>query len=328
MACGLGAVILILVLLKTGVPDNSEDLKLESGDSLSEQIIELQAESASLAETAKELKSSVEKSESSYKEAAERISSLKEELAQAIAKQKANEDLLQATVAQTASVPSEPTQIPKPKPKQPSLIGLKLTGSRIAILLDRSASMTEKDLVKILTRAAQGPASLSQGPKWQTAIASVNWLLEQVPEKSSVGILAFSEKSEWLGGGINPQTQLMSLSNEVERLYPEGGTNLASAINITLTARPDQIVIVTDGLPTVSAQMPLTTCAGARKNKVVTGRCRVQLFQAAVTSLLAARVPVSVILLPLEGDPEAAPLFSNLALSTGGSLLSPAPNWP
>jgi len=33
-------------------------------------------------------------------------------------------------------------------------------------------------------------------------------------------------------------------------------------------------------------------------------------------------------LLPLEGDPQAAPELSKWVLSTGGALISPAATWP
>ena len=43
---------------------------------------------------------------------------------------------------------------------------------------------------------------------------------------------------------------------------------------------------------------------------------------------LPANVPVNVILLPMEGDPEAAIRFWDLAMRTRGSFLAPARDWP
>jgi hypothetical protein len=39
-------------------------------------------------------------------------------------------------------------------------------------------------------------------------------------------------------------------------------------------------------------------------------------------------VRISIVLMPLEGDPDAAPLFSKWALSKGGVMLSAAKDWP
>ena len=53
----------------------------------------------------------------------------------------------------------------------------------------------------------------------------------------------------------------------------------------------------------------------------------VENFNRAVRQLPVG-VPVNVILLPMEGDPQAAPAFWVLALRTGGSMLAPAEAWP
>jgi hypothetical protein len=59
----------------------------------------------------------------------------------------------------------------------------------------------------------------------------------------------------------------------------------------------------------------------------VTGKERLDHFQRAAREL-PVDVPVNVILLAMEGDPQAAPAFWWLALKTGGSMLAPAEDWP
>ncbi len=54
---------------------------------------------------------------------------------------------------------------------------------------------------------------------------------------------------------------------------------------------------------------------------------RFSYFQQAVEQLPRG-IPVNIILLPMEGDPEAASAFWKLAARTDGSLLSPARDWP
>ena len=52
-----------------------------------------------------------------------------------------------------------------------------------------------------------------------------------------------------------------------------------------------------------------------------------KLFEEAVKQI-RSRVPINVILFPMEGDPMAPAAFWKLALGTGGSYLSPSKDWP
>jgi hypothetical protein len=83
--------------------------------------------------------------------------------------------------------------------------------------------------------------------------------------------------------------------------------------------RPDNILLLTDGLPT---QGEKTT-----SKSTVSGDERLKLFSHA-TSILPKAVPVNTILFPMEGDPMAAVSFWKLAIDTGGSFLTPTRDWP
>jgi hypothetical protein len=83
--------------------------------------------------------------------------------------------------------------------------------------------------------------------------------------------------------------------------------------------RPDNILLLTDGLPT----------QGKRKSSknTISGDERLKLFQQA-TGALPRAVPINTILFPMEGDPMAAVSFWKLAIETGGSFLTPTRDWP
>lgn len=49
------------------------------------------------------------------------------------------------------------------------LLGLKVEGRRIAILIDRSASMTDEQLIDIIVRKIRPDAEKRRGPKWRRA---------------------------------------------------------------------------------------------------------------------------------------------------------------
>jgi hypothetical protein len=83
--------------------------------------------------------------------------------------------------------------------------------------------------------------------------------------------------------------------------------------------KPDNIFLLTDSLPTMGARKPW--------GKKVSAKKRVSLFRDAVTKL-PPRVPVNIILYPMEGDPFAAVAFWRLAAATKGSFFSPSRDWP
>ena len=86
-----------------------------------------------------------------------------------------------------------------------------------------------------------------------------------------------------------------------------------------MSPQPDNVVLMTDGLPTKGAGPTLFKKASARK--------RLNLFKNAIQQLPEA-VPLNVILYQMEGDPEAASAYWILAALSGGSFFCPARDWP
>ena len=107
----------------------------------------------------------------------------------------------------------------------------------------------------------------------------------------------------------------------VSRLVPAGGTSLENAFLALqqLSPSPDNIFLITDGLPTQDSRGPRGT--------KISGRDRQKLFRAAVKQLPKG-VPVNVILAPMEGDPMAAVSYWKLAVNSGGAFLAPSRDWP
>jgi hypothetical protein len=208
------------------------------------------------------------------------------------------------------------------------LTGLNLGGRNIAILLDISASMLADRLVNIIRLRNMAPAIQRKAEKWRRALRTVDWLTAQLPVGSNYQLITFntaaqpalaSTAGKWLE--VANQAQLVQLSAELRELTPSGGTSLENAFLAlqTLSPAPDNIFLVTDGLPTQGVAPP-------RGNKV-SGAERQKLFRAAVKKL-PRNVPVNIILEPMEGDPMAASEFWQLAQVSGGSFLSPSKDWP
>lgn len=208
------------------------------------------------------------------------------------------------------------------------LSGLKVGGQRILILLDASASMLAERIVDIVRLRNLPAAEQRQASKWRRALATVDWIATQIPSSSRFQIYTFSENAQpaagkaragWLDAG-DPAV-LNGAVAAAKKIVPAGGTSLYHALGVInqLDPKPDNVFLVTDGLPTIDRER------GARYT--VTGEQRLRFFDGAVTTLDRG-VPVNVILLPMEGDPMAPAAFWRLAQLTRGSLLSPAEDWP
>ena len=208
------------------------------------------------------------------------------------------------------------------------LTGLKVGGQRILILVDASASMLGKNLVNIIRRRNLPPERRVLSDKWQHALASVDWLTTQIPGSSQFQIYVFNEqvravisdtKGQWLDGG-----DAEVLDDAVEKLrevVPEKGTNLHTAFDSidTLVPPPDNVILLTDGLPT-QGKSPT-------RGSTVSARQRLKFFDRAYESMPRG-IPINILLFPIEGDPRAASSFWQLAMATRGSFMSLSEDWP
>ena len=208
------------------------------------------------------------------------------------------------------------------------ITGIRMRGRRILILLDVSASMLHEDLVSILRLRNSDDEHKRAAAKWRRAVETVTWLTTQIPPNSQYQIYTFNTKAQpllpdlaakWIGAGDAPQLA-RGLAN-LHAIVPTDGTSLynAFATTKTLVPLPDQIILITDGLPTQGKS------AGLRK--YVDSGARMRLFDDAVGQLPDG-VPVDSILLPMQGDLQAAHRFWNLARLTNGTLLTPSKDWP
>lgn len=208
------------------------------------------------------------------------------------------------------------------------LTGLKLGGKRLLILLDGSASMLDDTIVNVIRFRNMRDERKRNAPKWTQTLKQVEWLLSRFPRNAKYQIRVFNVKtSPVLPGGAgrwldaSDRESLRQVVKALRRIVPEGGTNLEQAfVSIgRMQPRPDNVYLLTDGLPT----------QGSRRTRgvTITGKQRLKLFERAVKKL-PARVPINVILAPLEGDPAAAHAFWRLAVNTRGSFISPTEDWP
>lgn len=337
MSCGLGAVILLFIMVKHNVDNsvletellNADVLRLESQrDSLRRAVAQIQSRAGQRAVNLRAVSNEIARIEKAIKAAeaeGRQFDKSKSSLEQRISKmppQKTN-DVIES----------------KRGGEENYLMGLKVEGPKIAILLDSSASMTDEKLIDIIRRKNGDEKMKKRGPKWKRSKEIVKWLLARTPKSSKIQVHTFSDVTKPLGGpgwkqGRNA-VSLKKILSELEAVVPTGPTNLQKGLNAVSSQLPTNIYLVTDGLPTegqsnYSALNPFSSCNSLLGNsKTISGECRVKLFRQTISeSAPKYGAVVNVVLLPIEGDPEASPELWAWTASTGGLLISPAPSWP
>jgi len=212
--------------------------------------------------------------------------------------------------------------------KRQYLTGLKLGGNRTLILVDASASMLDETVVNVVRRKLMNQTARRGAPKWQRTVRTLKWLLANLQTGKNFQVYSFNTAArpavrgtdnQWLRAG--DPAKLKAAMSSVDSLAPHGGTSLHAAVEIIrrMSPRPDSVILLTDGLPT----------QGRNKNisATISGPERLALFNHAVKELPQG-VPVNILLFPMEGDPQAAAAFWNLAISTRGSFITPSRDWP
>ncbi|MFT7470352.1 MAG: polyhydroxyalkanoate synthesis regulator phasin [Kiritimatiellia bacterium] len=208
------------------------------------------------------------------------------------------------------------------------LSGLFLGGQRILILVDSSASMLDSTLVNIIRTRNMSDDRKKQAPKWQRVVKTVDWISTQLPITSRYQIWEFNEDLESVLGSsldswqeVADRDGLNDAIENVKEIVPANGTNMEQVFKAVanMSPRPDNIFLITDGLPTLSDS--------GSNDTLVTPSERLELYEDALEELPQG-IPVNIVLLPLEGDPSAAAAFWQLAQYTQGSFITPSRDWP
>ena len=208
------------------------------------------------------------------------------------------------------------------------LTGLKMGGKRVLVLVDVSASMLDETIINVVRRRNMDAASKRSASKWQRTLKTADWLVSNLPSTARFQLYTFNTRASAAISGTDGNWLQASSRKDVDgairalrQTVPGAGTSLYYALAVAgkLSPRPDNILLVTDGLPTQGRGKPTGT--------TVSSDGRLKHFQAAVRALPSG-IPVNTVLLPMEGDAYAAAAFWKLAQDTRGSFLTPARDWP
>lgn len=209
------------------------------------------------------------------------------------------------------------------------LTGLRVGGDHILVLVDASASMLDETVVNVLRMRNMSDTRKLMSEKWRRTLSTIDWIAAQLPLESQFQLYAFNTKTWALQPGsegkwlkINDPNALGEALQSLRKVVPKDGTSIENAFIAmnALNPRPDNVIMVTDGLPTQAASAPLI-------RKTIDGDDRLKLFERAFAKY-PRNVPFNVILMPMEGDPNAPSAFWVAARATGGAFLSPSKDWP
>jgi len=345
MSCGFGAVVLVFLIIDHSMAVHSRDLNrdlLSEVSFLEEEVTEGEAGLVRLRNTLSDLDLQMVEAQGRATRITEDIDEYEALIQSLRADGFTEQDDIEQLKAEIQSLESEVKKLRDSAPddggnsartfigegNRQYLTGLNLGGRRIAILLDVSSSMLADRLVNIIRLRNMGEDVQRRADKWTRALNTVDWLTAQLPVNAEYQVITFNTQAvpalvdtagKWLE--VADQAQLENLSRELRRIVPEGGTSLENAFLALqqLSPAPDNIFLITDGLPTQGTTPP----RGSR----ISGRERQKLYREAIRQL-PGNVPVNVILAPMEGDPMAAAEFWQLAQVTQGSFLSPSKDWP
>lgn len=226
--------------------------------------------------------------------------------------------------------PPESGETKAPVVDQQQLVTLRVDGKRVLVLVDSSASMLDETVVNIIRLRNMAPERRIASSKWQQAVNTVAWVASRLPATTQFQLYAFDTAARPLVEGsagrwlsVRDAGQIELALQALRKTAPTGGSSIQNAFAVikTLEPAPDNVILITDGLPTQGDKPPLM-------RTLVTAEQREDLMQDAVKSLPPSPPPVSIVLLPMEGDPSAPIYFWRLARSTGGGFLSPAKDWP
>jgi outer membrane murein-binding lipoprotein Lpp len=338
MSCGLGAVVLVFMLVKHNVGSSTTENDLLAGD-----VQRLELQQAELQQTLEQLLNISQSEAEKIAQLKARLAQLEQSLAQkqlSLAQKKNRLAALKNDIAKRPIAQKEDLIEDDRGGEENYLMGLKVEGRRIAVLVDSSASMTDEKLLNIIKRKNGSAASKKKGPKWLRTRKIVRWLLARVPKTSQLTVVSYNGSVKSLGSGRgswqiadNPAS-LQALYRDLDTIVPEGATNLQKGLQAVSGRRVTDLYVITDGLPTVGESRyaslnPFASCSSLLgKSSTISGECRVKLFRQTIKDSKLAGIKVNVILLPIEGDPDAANEYWGWAALSGGLMISPAVNWP
>lgn len=333
MSCGLGAIVLVFMLIKHNIGNVPAETDL-----LTEDVQRLELQQDELQQTLAQLRNIAQSEAEKIARQRAELTRLEQSLSQkdvSLVQKKEQLDALKKDISTRPVARTEDLVQDDRGGEETYLMGLKVAGRHIAVLVDSSASMTDEKLLDIIKRKNDTVENKKRGPKWQRTKKTVRWLLARVPKTSRLTLISYNGQVKSLGNGAtDTPAARAALYRDLDTIVPEGATNLHKGLQAVAQSGATDLYLITDGLPTVGDSRyaglnPFAACSSLLgRSNTISGECRVKLFRQTLKDTSLRGIKVNVILLPIEGDPDAVNEYWAWAATTGGLLISPAGNWP
>tara|TARA_B100000989_G_scaffold276222_1_gene236354 strand:+ start:7291 stop:8304 length:1014 start_codon:yes stop_codon:yes gene_type:complete len=334
MSCGLGAVALMLIFIKTSIspsPEIAADLISKTQN----QIKEYQNKNELI-------KEDIESKDLNIKNLLNEINDFQKKIEISNRLISSNELTKDSLKQEIESIDQDENPIVQDYKSnyQGYLSGCNVSGNKVGIFLDNSSSMYDKSIVDIIRFRASSDMIKATSKKWNQAKEIFKWLLEKSPDRTKIISGTFSEEIELINEEYLTYSEIIN-SNEYSNImnkFPSGGTNLDEISKIMNKEKFDSIYIITDGLPTLPtlSENDSNSIKGKIKkffneecynNKTVTPSCRKALFFKFNDSVKSLKTSINIIMMPLEGDFTAHYYFSKLAKETNGCFITSSKDW-
>ncbi|MDH3588531.1 MAG: VWA domain-containing protein [Gammaproteobacteria bacterium] len=347
MSCGFGATVLVFMLIHHSTLQRSDEINQElliEIETLTEEISQSEVHVSRARSEIEQSGAEIIQLEARARQITEEIAKARDELANQDETTLSQREHVAALMAEVRALEQQHKRLEGAAAEQrlteadardflgkgdrQYLTGLKLGGERVLIVLDASASMLGTTLVNIIRRRNMPLQKKIQAEKWQRSVRTVEWIMRRLPDTVQFQVFVFNENAwpliEGSAGEWFDATDQKAKSRAVaalRKLEPGKGTSLHAAFSAvrSFDPLPDNVVLITDGLPTVGDAPP--------KRRTISPRNRIRLYQRSL-AVLPIGIPVNTIMFPIEGDPAAAHQFWRLAMVTNGSFMSPSKDWP
>ncbi len=209
------------------------------------------------------------------------------------------------------------------------LTGMQMGGDRVLILVDGSASMLGRTYIDVLRFRLMDEELKPRAPKWRQVVDSVDWITTRLTPEQRFQVYIYGEDhrsvledftGEWLT--VADGARVTEAIEALRDYAPKGGTSMHAAVRAIrdLQPWPDNVYLLTDGLPTQGASPP-------SRVGWVDQRARIRHFERALRDL-PGRIPINVLFYPLDGDPAATGYYWMMASRSRGSFVSVSRDWP
>ena len=334
MSCGLGAVALMLIFIKSNISPSIETAA-ELIDKVQNEINEYEYKNESINEE-------IQNKDLEIKRLLNEIRSLQKKIEISNTLISSNELTKNSLIQEIDSLEQEVSIITSEEKSnyQGYLSGCNINESKVGIFLDNSSSMFDKSIVNIIRFRASSDIIKATSTKWKQAKEIFKWFLESSPNQTKIISGTFSEKLQLINEEYLTSTEIINSNEYLTTIknFPSGGTSLEDISKIMNKKKFDSVYIITDGLPTLPmhSEKESSLIKGKAKKyldndcynkKTVSPSCRKALFFQFADSIKSLNTSVNIIMMPLEGDFTAHYYFSKLAKETNGCFITTSKDW-